>query len=174
MIPRCCVSAFIVLVCASARSMKSDEVIDISKTVPVISRIPCDGFTAPEDEVTAKATFSEAPSERSFTISEFQKGSCPVNLKVHCFDKKKTGWRQEWALTNTHPQRPASLSLNSCYEWGSKEGAQYVLSGWYKPGGANPKAPWIQAAVKQVTTNPDVYEFSDGTGGTARLELSRR
>ena len=67
--------------------MKSDEVIDISKTVPVISRIPCDGFTAPEDEVTAKATFSEAPSERSFTISEFQKGSCPVNLKVHCFDK---------------------------------------------------------------------------------------
>jgi hypothetical protein len=154
--------------------MKSDEVIDISKTVPVISRIPCDGSTAPEDEVTAKATFSEGPTERSFTLSEFQQGSCPVNIKIHCFDKKKTGWRQEWAVTNTHAQHPMTLPLSSCYMWGSKEAAQYVLSGWYKPAGANKKTPWIQSEVKKVSTNPDVYEFSDATGGTARLEMSRR
>jgi hypothetical protein len=158
----------------SARSMKSDEVIDISKTVPLTSRIPCDGATAPQDEVNAKTTFSDGPSERSFTLSEFQQGSCGVNVKVHCFDKKRTGWRQEWAMTNTHPPRPAMVSLDSCYAWGSKEAAQYVVSGWYKPSGANKKTLWIQAEVKRVSTSPDVYEFTDATGGTARLELTRR
>jgi hypothetical protein len=173
-IRRYTVSALLLLFSASARSVKSDEVIDISMTVPLSSRVPCDGATAPEDEVTVKATFSDGASERSFTVSEFQQGSCPVNLKIHCFDKKKTGWRQEWAVTNTHPQHPEGLALSSCYVWGSKEAAQYVLSGWYKPGGANKKTLWIQAAVKQVSSNPNVYEFTDGTGATARLELSRR
>jgi hypothetical protein len=158
----------------SARGTKSSDVIDISKSVTISSRIPCDGATAPQDQVSAKASFSEGPSERSFMVSEFQQGSCKVNVKIHCFDKVKTGWRQDWAVTNTHPQTPSLLPLDSCYAWGSKEAAQYVVSGWYKPAGVNKKAPWVQATVKQVSSNPDVYEFTDAGGGTARLELSRR
>ena len=158
----------------SARGVKGSDVIDLSKSVVLSSRIPCDGYTAPQDEVTAKATYSDGPSERSFTISEFQQGRCKVNVKIHCFDKVVTGWRQDWAMTNTHPPKPSSLSLDSCYEWGSKQAAQYVVSGWYKQAGADRKAPWIQAPVRQVSTNPDVYEFSDAGGATARLELERR
>jgi hypothetical protein len=158
----------------SGRGIKSSDLIDLSKSVVVSSRIPCDGYTAPQDQVTAKAMFSQGPAERSFTVSEFQRGKCNVNLKVRCLDKVPTGWRQDWAMTNTHPQTPSALALNSCYEWGSKDAAQYVVSGWYKEGGVNRKAPWTQATVKQVSTNPDVYEFSDPAGGTARLELDRR
>jgi hypothetical protein len=65
------------------------------------------------------------------------------------------------------------LPLSSCYEWGSTEAAQYVLSGWYQEGAADPKVAWHQSTIKQVSTEPEVYEFTDPNGGTARLEISR-
>lgn len=150
------------------------DTIDLAKSVPIHSRIPCDGTTAPEDQVTAQASFSDGPSERSFTVSQFQKGSCKVDVKIHCFDKVKTGWRQDWAITNTQSQTRSLLPLESCYEWGSKDSAQYVISGWYKQAGVDKKTAWTQATIKQVSSNPDVYEFTDPAGGNARLEISRR
>ncbi len=177
-IRRYCRTAFLlflgVQLSLSARGSKNSNLIDISKSIVLASRIPCDGATAPEDQVAAKASFTDGPSERAFTLSEYQKGSCKVDVKVHCFEQVKEGWRQDWITTNTQPQKPFSLSLSSCYEWGSKEAAQYVVSAWYKPGGVNKKMPWIQAPMKKLSSNPDVYEFSDPAGATGRLELNRR
>ena len=51
--------------------------------------------------------------------------------------------------------------------------AQYVLSGWYKEGAADSKEAWKQAPLKPVSTEPEVYEFTDPNGGTARLEIRR-
>jgi hypothetical protein len=154
--------------------VKSSDFIDISMSVPLSSRIPCDGSTAPQDQAIAQATFSEGKLERVFMLSEFQKGGCKLDVKLRCLEKVPTGWRTEWASANTHPQETSALSLDSCYEWGAKDAAEYVVSGWYREGGVNKKAPWVQATVKQIGTNPDVYEFSDPTGATGRLELSRR
>jgi hypothetical protein len=33
--------------------------------------------------------------------------------------------------------------------------------------------PWHQATIQQVSTLPEVYEFTDPKGGTARLEITR-
>ncbi len=65
------------------------------------------------------------------------------------------------------------IPIDSCYTWGSTEAAQYILSGWYQEGEADPKLPWHQSTMKQVSTVPEVYEFSDPKGGTARLEIIR-
>jgi hypothetical protein len=74
---------------------------------------------------------------------------------------------------NAQPSVHAVVPISSCYKWGSAELAQYVLSGWYQEGAADPKLPWRQAAIKQVSTVPEVYEFADPKGGTARLEITR-
>jgi len=55
-----------------------------------------------------------------------------------------------------------------------KDPPKYLLTGWYKEGAPDSKLPRKQAAVKQVSSNPEVYEFADPNGGTARLEISRR
>lgn len=57
---------------------------------------------------------------------------------------------------------------------GGKDAQVYILSGWYQEGEANHKLPWKQAAIKQVSTSPEVYEFSDANGGTARVEIQRK
>jgi len=51
---------------------------------------------------------------------------------------------------------------------------EYILSGWYREGAADRKLPWKQAAIKQVSAAPEIYEFSDSNGGTARVEIQRR
>ena len=81
-----------------------------------------------------------------------------------------------WSAANEQPAAHALLPLSSCDDWASTEPAQYILSGWYQEGTANPKLPWHQATVKQVSTvpgAPEVYEFTDPNGGTARLEMTR-
>jgi hypothetical protein len=151
-----------------------DEPVDVKKSVAVKSRIPCEASTSPEDQLRPRVTFSSGNSERSFTISVYEKDVCKVDLKVKCFHTAKAGFRDVWSTDSSHPPKTGTVDLRSCYEWGSPEPAQYMISGWYKEGGPNPKLPWKQAALKQVSTKPDVYEFTDPQGGTARLELSAR
>ena len=150
------------------------EPVDPAKGAALHSRIACDGQTAPADHVSARATFSAGSWAREFTVSRFQKDTCEVNLKVKCLHHEKAGWRGVWSVESGEPAAREMLPLGSCYEWGSSEPAQYVLSGWYKEGAANSKLEWHQASVKQVSSQPEVYEFRDPQGGTARLEIVRR
>ncbi|MBV8818126.1 MAG: hypothetical protein JO022_07195 [Acidobacteriaceae bacterium] len=118
-----------------------------------------------------EAQFSPGGSDRLFLVSVFQKSACKVDVKVRCLDQQKEGWRDVWTVHNTDEARTDMLSLRSCYNWGTSEPAQYVLSGWYKEGDNKSKQPWKQAAIKKVSSNPDVYEFSDEQGGSARLSF---
>jgi hypothetical protein len=148
--------------------------ISLSMSAPLKSRLPCDGHTSPEDHPVTKATFSPGGWERSFTISVFQKGACKLDVKVKCLDKQKEGWQDSWTVKSDGDVKNDQVSIRSCYAWGSTEPPQYILSGWYQEGAASPKLPWKQAAIKKVSSTPDVYEFTDPQGGTGRLEIVDR
>ena len=81
-------------------------------------------------------------------------------------------WKQEFSVDSSHPET-RSYGLDSCYELGSKDAPQYVLSGWYRDGGPDSKLPWKQAMVKQITSRWEVFEFTDPNGGTGRVEINR-
>jgi hypothetical protein len=153
---------------------KVERAIALSQSVQLASRIPCDGHSSPEDHPVAKATFSSGGWERSFTVSVFQKAACKVDVKVKCLDKQKEGWQDVWSVKSSGDVKKDMLSIRSCYSWGTAEPAQYILTAWYQEGEPNPKLPWKQAAVKKVSSAPDVYEFSDPQGGTGRLEIDPR
>jgi hypothetical protein len=145
--------------------------LDTAKSVPLASRIPCDGYTAPEDAVPVQVTFSSDAWAREFVLSRFQDESCALDLKIKCLHKEKAHWRPVWQAANAQPSATALLPLDSCYAWGSSQPAKYVLSGWYKEGAENSKLEWRQAEVKETSSASRVYEFSDPHGGTARLEF---
>ncbi|HTC88781.1 MAG TPA: hypothetical protein VK686_10815 [Bryobacteraceae bacterium] len=151
---------------------KQDPV-DPSKSAKLHSRLPCDGYGAPEDLVRIQVTYSPGASAREFVVSRYQDEKCEVDVKGKCLHRIKEGWRDVWSATNGEPSAKAMLPLSSCYTWGSTEAAQYILSGWYQEGPADPKMPWHQATIQQVSTAPEVYEFTDPKGGTARLEITR-
>ncbi len=151
---------------------KQDPV-DPAKSAKLVSRIPCDGYGAPEDLLRIKVSYSTGAWAREFVVSRYQDYKCEVDVKGKCLHKIKEGWRDVWSAPNEQPAAHAMLPVSSCYEWGSKELAQYILSGWYQEGAADPKLPWRQATLKQVSTVPEVYEFTDPNGGTARLEITR-
>ncbi len=149
------------------------EPMDAAKTVPLHSRIACDGATAPEDNLSVKVTFSPGASAREFLVSRYQKESCDANMKAKCLHKVKEGWRDVWSAVNVEPSAKRTLPVRSCYGRGSSEPLKYVLSGWYKEGAPDSKLEWRQTAIKQVSAQPEVYEFADPNGATARLEISR-
>jgi hypothetical protein len=150
------------------------EPVDAAKTVPVTSRLACDGFGAPEDLVRIHVTFSTGAGAREFVLSRYQDYKCELDVKGRCLHKIKAGWRDVWSAANEQPSAHALLPISSCYEWGSTEAAQYILSGWFQESAAaDPKLPWQQGTVKQVSSVPEVYEFTDPKGGTARLEITR-
>jgi hypothetical protein len=152
----------------------SREPVDQAKSAALHSRIPCDGQTAPEDDVSVQATFPSGEWAREFVVSRFQKDTCEIDLKVKCLHHEKEGWHEVWSAASAQPSSGGMLSLGSCYVWGSKEPAQYVLSGWYKEGAPGSKLEWRQTPIKQVSAHPDVYEFTDPKGETARLEIDSR
>jgi hypothetical protein len=149
------------------------EPVDPAKSAQLHSRLLCDGYGAPEDLVQVKVTFAPGDSAREFVLNRFQDYKCELDVKGKCLHKIKPGWRDVWSAANQKPSAHAVVPLSSCYAWGSTELAQYILSGWYQDGPADPKLPWLQATVKQVSTVPEVYEFTDPKGGTARLEITR-
>ena len=151
---------------------KQDPV-DPTKSAKLHSRLLCDGYGAPEDLVRIQVTYSPGAWAREFVVSRYQDEKCEVDVKVKCLHREKEGWRDVWSAANVQPSAHAMLPLSSCYTWGSTEAAQYILSGWYQEGPADPKMPWHQATMQQVSTIPEVYEFTDPKGGTARLEITR-
>ena len=149
------------------------EPVDPAKSIQLHSRVPCDGFGGPEENVHVNVTFSSGAWVRQFVVSRFQNEKCEVDVKLKCLHKLKAGWRDVWSAASVQPSAGSMLPLASCYEWGSSELAQYVLSGWYQEGAPDSKLAWRQVAIKQVSSQPEVYEFSDSNGGTARLEIRR-
>jgi len=151
------------------------EPVDPAKSVRVHSRIPCDGYGGPEEAVHTHVTFSSSSStvgaEREFIVNRFQNETCKINLGIKCLRKEKAGWHDAWSAASGETSANGILPLESCYEWGSKDPAQYILSGWYQEGANDAKLVWRQATVKQVSSEPEVYEFSAPDGGTARIEL---
>jgi hypothetical protein len=150
------------------------EAVDVARSVQLSSRIPCDGHTAPEDDVSVKVTFSSGEWARQFAVDRFQKESCELDVKGKCLHKQKEEWRGVWSAASVQPSANGMVSLGSCYAWGSSERPQYILSGWYKEGAAaDTKIEWKQTSIKQVSSRPEVYELTDPHGGTARLEITR-
>lgn len=146
------------------------EALDPAMGFLLHSRIPCDGYGAPEDLLRLHTTFSPGATAREFVVSRYHSERCEVDV-WKCLHHEKSGWRDIWSASNGAPAAPALVPIGSCYEWGSKEPAQYTLTGWYQP--SDSKSGWQQVRIKQVSSQPEIYEFTDPQGGTARVEVSR-
>ena len=159
-----------------ARSHTPETLLDSVKGVPVVSRISCDGSTNPREEIELIASFSPGGWERSFNLDVFESRYCrrAADLDFICVAHGHNRWKHEWSAGSGRPPAPARYWLKSCSAWESKDAARYLLSGWYKEGGPGNKLPWKQAAIKQVSARPEVYEFTDPNGGTARVEIRRK
>jgi hypothetical protein len=158
-----------------ARSHRGDEPLDPSKGARLTSRIPCDGSTNPQDQISLVATFSPGGWERSLKIEEFDEKYCKrIDLGFACLWPGHDRWRREWSIDSSHPASTGTFGLDSCYTWGSKDVPQFLLTGWYKEGAPGSKLPRKQAVVKQVSSKPEIYEFADPQQGTVRLEITRR
>ena len=151
----------------------SREPVDPAKGVPLHSRLPCDGNGDPEDLLRVQTTIPSTAWAREFVVSRYEIDKCAVETMFQCWHKPRAGWRETWSTASTEPSAHALVPISSCNEWGSNAPSQYVLTGWYKEGAADSKLVWKQAAVKQVSSEPEVYEFTDPNGGTARLEITR-
>lgn len=150
------------------------EPLDTAKAVPVTSRVPCDGITAPAEDISAHATFPPNGTAREFRLSRFHQESCALDVKGKCMHKEKAEWQDAGLLASEQPSVSGTLFVSSCYAWGSSQAPQYVLSGWYQDTASGSKPVWKQAPLKQVSSQPEVFEFSDPSGGAARLELRRK
>jgi hypothetical protein len=149
--------------------------LDLSQAVKLEGVIPCAGDTNPQQEIILKTQFAPADGwQRSFIIDDYQDESCKADIGIKCLKHVPSGYRDEWQTDNYQPSGTTHYWLNSCRTWGSKDAAQYMLSGWYREGAPNKKLPWKQAPLRQVSKVPEVYEFSDGNGGTGRVEIVRR
>jgi len=155
-----------------ARTPSRSEGIDLKQTVKLESPIPCDGVTNPQQEIILDAHFSPEGWQRVFIVDNFQDESCQAGIGIKCFKRVPAGYRDDLIVDSDGTRHHW---LNSCRTWGSKEAAQYTLSGWYKEGPASKKKlPWKQAPLKQVSTQPEVYEFTDPNGDKASVEIRRR
>jgi hypothetical protein len=158
----------------------SREPLDPAKGVQLHSRLPCNGDSAPEDLLRTQTTFSSGGAAREFLINRYEVDKCGVETMLQCWHKERIAWRRVWSADSVSSpdkataQAPAKalVPIGSCYEWGRTDPAQYVLSGWYNQG-TEAKPNWLQVPVKQVSSQPETYEFTDPMGGTAHLEITR-
>jgi hypothetical protein len=153
-----------------------EEPLDPSKGAKLASRIPCDGVTNPEDQIKLVSTFPSGTMERAFRINVYEDKYCKrMDLGFKCLQPGHALWKQEWSVSNSHPQgETGAYGLASCAEQGSKDAPQILLTGWYREAGSDPKRPWKQAVLKKLDSRWETYEFADPSGGTAHLEITRR
>jgi hypothetical protein len=155
------------------RTPAKTDVIDLSQGVKLEgNNLPCDGATNPQQEIILDAHFSSGGGERSFLIDNYQDETCKADIGIKCFKHVPAGWQDDLRIES---DGRSHYWLNSCRTWGSKDAAQYTLTGWYKEAAVKKKKmAWKQAALKQVSTQPEIYEFTDPNGGTGRIEIKRR
>ena len=171
------IAAFLVVALGAgvyARQHRPEDLMDAVKGVRIAGRLPCDGATNPREDVRLVTTFSPGGWERTFHLDEFESRYCRyVDLYFFCVKHGSDRWRNDWAADSTRPPESARYWLSACTALEAKDAPQYILSGWYKEG-AGGKLPWKQAALKQVSASPEIYEFTDANGGTGRIEIRRR
>ena len=146
------------------------EPLDPAMGYQLHSRIQCDGYGSPEDLLRMRPSFSKAGAQE-FVVTRYHTERCELDIHGKCLHHEKAGWRDVWSSVND-ASNPALVPIGSCYKWGTGDPAQYVLSGWYNQG-TEQKPMWHQARIKQVSEKPEVYQFTDPSGGTASLEVSR-
>ena len=150
------------------------ELPDRIQGVRIASRIPCDGSTNPQEELGLATSFSAGGGQRAFHLDVFESQFCKrLDLYFFCLSKGHDRWKHAWAAESQGPPAPARYWMNTCADWESKDAAEYLLSGWYQEG-SGPKLPWKQAALKKISETPEIYEFADSSGGTARIEIHRK
>jgi hypothetical protein len=158
-----------------ARSHRAEDIVDRIQGVRISSHLPCDGATNPQEEVKLETTFSPGGWQRSFHLDVFESQYCKyVDVYFFCLVHGHDKWKHEWSQDSQGTPGPGRYWINACSAWGAKDPREYILSGWYQEGAADRKLPWKQAAIKQVSTTPEVFEFTDANGGTARLEVKRK
>jgi len=157
-----------------ARSHNADYLLDRVEGVRISSRLPCDGSTNPQEELKMQTTFSPGGWQKSFHLDIFESRYCKrLDLYFFCVMHGHDRWKHEWVANSQGGPAPRMYWLNACSSWGTKDNQDYILSGWYQEGEPSNKLPWKQAAIRQVSAAPEIYEFSDPQGGTARLEIKR-
>jgi len=171
-------SQFLALLLIFGLGHPSREPLDPAKGAQLHGRIKCDGYGVPEDLLRMHPSFSKAGSQQ-FVLSRYEVDKCSVETMFQCWHKQRIEWRDVWSATGallSNPGVPVSptalVPIDSCYEWGSSEPAQYVLSGWYNEG-SDSKPMWRQVQIKQLSAQPETYEFTDPNGGIASLQITR-
>lgn len=176
-------AASVAVLCAAsgyARFHKPKEApVDSTLGVPLASRIPCDGATNPEDQVSLATTFSPGGWERSFRIEVFEDKYCKRgDLGWACVQPGHALWQREWSAVSGSASSVGTFGLSSCDALGSKEAPRILLTGWYKKPGADAKQAkqelWKQVQIRKTASRWETYEFTDPNGGTASIELVRR
>ena len=157
-----------------ARSQKAEDLVDRVEGVRIASRMHCDGATNPQEEVALETQFSPGGLERAFHLDVFESRYCKhVDLYFVCLKRGRDRWKHLWAADSQAPQPSRRYWIDSCTAHQAETAPEYILSGWYREAG-DKKAAWKQAAVKKVSDSPEVYEFSDPQGGTARVAVGRK
>jgi hypothetical protein len=158
-----------------ARSHNTDDLVDRVQGVRISSRIPCDGSTNPQEEVGLETTFSQGGWQRAFHLDVFESQYCKrLDLYFFCLTHGHDRWKHQWAAESQSAPGSGRYWIDSCAEWESKDAPEYILSGWYREGAADKKLAWKQAAIKKASETPEIYEFADPQGGTARIEIKRK
>jgi hypothetical protein len=157
-----------------ARSRNADDLVDRVQGVRIASHIPCDGATNPQEDVGLATTFSPSGLQRAFHLDVFESQYCKrLDLYFFCLTHGHDRWKHEWVQDNQSTGGNRRFWINSCTAWESKDAPEYILSGWYREG-ASKKEPWKQATLKRVSETPEIYEFTDPKGGTARIEVKHK
>ena len=172
-IPIALASITLLAVCAavSARSHDNSVQVDRVQGVRIASRLPCDGATNPQEDVSILSTFSPGGLQRAFHLDVFESQYCKrLDLYFFCLSHGHDRFKHTWESDSLAGSGHGTFWINSCATWESKDKPEYILSAWYKEG-TGKKAPWKQASIKKVSETPEVYEFADSQGGTARVEL---
>jgi hypothetical protein len=159
----------------SARSHKAEDMMDRVQGMRIASRVHCDGATNPQEELVLQTSFSPGGTPRSFHLDVFEDKYCRfADLYFVCAVHGHDRWKHEWSASSQDAAPAGRYWVSACAEWGSQGTPQYLLSGWYQEGGPGRKLPWKQAALKQVSATPEIYEFTEPGGGSARLQIGRK
>jgi len=157
-----------------ARTHAGGDAVNQVEGLRVASRLPCDGSANPQEELKLTATYSPGGWQRAFHLDVFESQYCRhLNLHFFCVMRGQNHWKPEWVSASQGPAPRARYWMDACTEAGSAAAPNYILSGWYQEGAASKKLAWKQAAIKKISDSPEVYEFSDPNGGTAKLEVGR-
>ena len=85
--------------------------LDPDKSVPLHSRLKCDGYGSPEDLLRIQVTYSPGAWAREFEVNQFDTDKCGVETMFQCWHKPRAGWHNVWSAANEQPAVREGLPL---------------------------------------------------------------